>query len=74
VERNHAEHRCCGECKLPGAIRAIVQLAVYEAVNAITGDMNRTSAHQRACGTAEAAAIAAAYRTLVSLFPSRPES
>jgi hypothetical protein len=55
---------------------AIVQLAVYEAVNAITGD------HEPYLGTisapagasAEAAAIAAAYRTLVSLFPSSAPS
>jgi hypothetical protein len=55
---------------------AIAQLAVYEAVNAITGDyepyLGTISAPAGA--SAEAAAIAAAHRTLVSLFPASASS
>lgn len=52
---------------------AIVQLAVFEAVNAITGDYERYLAAPLAApggASAEAAAIAAAHRVLKNYFPA----
>ena len=51
----------------------IVQVAVHDAVNAITGKHRTYSSYgaPSAGASAEAAAIAAAHRTLVTLFPSQ---
>jgi hypothetical protein len=56
-----------------GRSMTIVQVAVHDAVNAITCDY-RTYLHLRCMpwnGSADAAAIAAAHRVLVSLFPAQ---
>src|SRR5687767_14271288 len=53
---------------------AIAQLAVFEAVNAITGEYQPYlgTVVAPAGASAEAAAVAAAYRVLKSYFPSAP--
>jgi hypothetical protein len=55
-------------------VAAIVQLAVFEAVNAITGDYEPYVGIVAPAGaSAEAAAATAAYRVLKTYFPAAPE-
>ena len=57
----------------PGALAAIVQLAVFEAVNAITGEYEPYIGIEAPIGaSADAAAATAAYRVLKNYFPAAP--
>ncbi len=76
LERNYAGHGCVVQRHCPRPLRRIVQLAVFEAVNTIVGGykpyLGTVTAPPGA--SPEAAAIAAAHRALVVLYPSAAAS